>query len=198
MAQAQQQRRYLIHNVTRKPVPQGRDTRTTKERVGHAVGFRDSQDKSRIVVAGGRPLLVDDVTPGMLALASPDPTTHEVHIRIEPIDDVMDALKRHTLPATRPTRQKLEAAPVGAAQGSVVESAVIEDVAPPTTRRASLDGARAVEMGQDGHAQRGGTEHEGAVNPSGDPNFLVRAPSGPQHGRGRATKKPEDAPTPEG
>lgn len=29
-------------------------------------------------------------------------------------------------------------------------------------------------MGKDTHTQKGGAEHEGAVNPNGDPNFLAK------------------------
>lgn len=181
----QKQKKYLIYNVTRQEPrydnKSGKDMRTTRQRVGHAVAFRDRYDHAHLVVAGGRPVLVDEVTPGMMALATPDPVTGEVHLRIREIDDVMEALKEHTLPA-RAARPKAEASALGTAQGSVVQEAT------PPSRRPSLEGNTAVEMGKDQHAQRGGTEHEGAVNPSGDPNFLVRAPAGEQHGR-RAARR---------
>jgi len=156
------QTRYLVYNITRKPPKMcpktGRDLRTTREKVGYSVKIGHNQ----IIVAGGRPKLVDKITEGMLALADPMYGC----IRIEQCDDVMNALKQHTWPQQAASKVR---APVVAKEGA--------------PRPGMSAQPKIVEMGQDKHDQRGGAEHEGAINPSGDPNFLVRAPAGNQHGR---------------
>lgn len=172
MAHKQSQKRYLIYNATRmepKFCPKtGEDLRTTRQRVGHAVSIRDRNDDVKLIPAGGRPALVDEITPGMLALASPDEYGN-VHIRIKEVDDVMEALKDHVMPAkAAPVRQ--QAFPGGVPPNSPTPA--------PVARQ-----AKAVEMGKDTHTQAGGSEHEGAINPDGNPNFLVRAKAGEHHGK---------------
>lgn len=78
-------------------------------------------------------------------------------VRIEKIDDISTALREH------------------AYDGKAVQ-----------TRTKPKRKATAVEMGKDTYSQRSGSEHEGAVNPDGDPNFLVKAKRG---GTGRAKRK---------
>lgn len=164
----QKQPKYLIYNTTRKPprIVNGKDQRSMSEKVGHGVTFRDKRGAPCIIVAGGQPRMVDELTPGLIALA----TGPDSCIKIKKIDDVMEALQDHALPQ-----------PVATAKPKAFAEGV-----PPVGPTSSA--GKAVEMGADTHAQRGGSEHEGAVNPSGDPNFLVRAPAGPQHSR-RAAKK---------
>jgi hypothetical protein len=177
MAQHQDQKKYLVYNETRKEAPKsGRDTRTTAQKVGHSLSFVDHTGVNRILVAGGRPVMVDKVPPGLFALAMPD-ENGDVHVRIREVDNIVEALKEHAAPVRQvPVRQK--AFPEG------VPPVGVNPRSQPVGERQ----AKAVEMGQDTHQQRGGSEHEGAVNPDGDPNFLVRAPSGNQHGR-RSRKK---------
>jgi hypothetical protein len=163
--------KYLVYNVTRKPPrlceKTGRDLRTLSEKVGHGVSFRDSKGTSYIIVAGGQPRMIDELTPGIIALA----TGTAPSIRVKKIDDVMEALQDHTLASQ--AAPKPRAFPSGAPELGV----------------AALSKGLATEMGKDTHEQRGGSEHEGAINPSGDPNFLVRAPAGAQHGRRSAKQK---------
>ncbi|NDC22588.1 MAG: hypothetical protein EBZ49_00435 [Proteobacteria bacterium] len=66
-------------------------------------------------------------------------------IKIEKVDDVTDVLSEHVY------------------QPKTV-------VAQATAKKAT-----AVQMGLDDHAEASGKEYEGAVNPDGDPNFLVTA-----------------------
>jgi hypothetical protein len=134
--------KYRITNTTVKPPrvgPSGKDTRTTIERVGHFVQWRDEQDRM-ISFPVGSPKFVNKVDGGLMGLARGG------YIKIEKIGDVTEVLEEHAYPV-RP-----KAAPAK------------------TAKRAS-----AVQMGLDTHESKGGAEYEGAVNPDGDPNFLVTA-----------------------
>ncbi len=160
--------KYKITNTTVKPVkkgPNGTDLRTAVEKVGHAVQFRNAKDQV-IVLHPGRMTIIEDVDPGLLNLQRGG------FIKIEPIKDISAALKEHALQdsAGLDARKK-------AAEGRKNEN-----------RKAT-----AVEMGKDTHSQKGGAEHDDAVNPDGDPNFLAKAPSKKTKGRTKGTEVVSDA-----
>jgi hypothetical protein len=66
-------------------------------------------------------------------------------VKIEKIDDIATALQEH---AYKPTAQQ---------------------------HNKQVRKAKTAQMGVENYKQKGGSEHEGAVNPDGDPNFLVKA-----------------------
>jgi hypothetical protein len=108
----------------------------------------------QIIVQPQRARLFDTLTEGMLRLRDGG------FINIEEIGDVSDVLKNHVAGT-----KKDVFAPDAAA--SVTK---MDDTHPATDRL-----ARSVAMGEDKHVQASGKEMEGAVNPDGDPNFLVKA-----------------------
>lgn len=149
-------KRYMVTNNTIKPkrvdLENGRDMRTTEEKVGCFVSF--TGDSNRSVMLAAHPdhpshfAIVSDVNDGMLRLERMG------HVKIEEIDDITQVFKKHT----------------------------VIDPLPPVTEEPRLkrdeNRVRATEMGQDTYQQKGGVEHEAAVNPDGDPNFVVRASRG--------------------
>jgi len=150
-------KRYKIVNTTvKKPrlhPKTGEDLRPTVEKVGHNVAFR-SDTNERIEVERHRPRIVSHVNEGMLRLQRGG------FIRIEEIDDVTSVLQKHTLDGKKPDLLAPD------------ENARLDDiVAHPSAERV----ARAVKMGEDDYKQKSGKETEGAINPDGDPNFVVRA-----------------------
>jgi hypothetical protein len=68
-------------------------------------------------------------------------------INIEKIDNIADALKQHSY---QPSNHQ---------------------------KNAEIRKAKANQMGMENYKTAGGSEYEGAVNPDGDPNFLVKARS---------------------
>lgn len=66
-------------------------------------------------------------------------------VKIEKIEDITTALQEH---AYKPTNHQ---------------------------HNANVRKAKTAQMGVENYKQNGGSEHEGAVNPDGDPNFLVKA-----------------------
>jgi hypothetical protein len=78
-------------------------------------------------------------------------------IKIEKIEDIAAALREHAYQANS-TKARVR----GADQARQ---------------------AQVVQMGLDSHQQKSGAEYDGAVNPDGDPNFLVKATK--QNGRRR-------------
>lgn len=149
--------KFKITNTTVKPPKldpkTGKDMRTAIEKVGHSVQFRVGPDQTtaRVVrLIQGMSTLVDNLDPGLLNLQRGG------FIRIEPIKDIAAALREHSLQQkeTKATAKKSAEA-----------------------KRDDNRKARAVEMGKDTYAQKGGAELEDAVNPDGDPNFLATATS---------------------
>lgn len=180
------QKKYKIINTTIKPprvCPKTKeDLRSTVERVGHGVSFR-TDDGQHVVVPVNQPRLVSTLNEGILRLARGH------FIRIEEVDDVVTALKQHTLQpqskseAQAPVRSRRVGAEVQSTESSekVQDSLFSPDqdavansdiVAHPASRRQ----ARAVEMGKDDYRGGEGKEYEGATNPDGNPNFLVTVP----------------------
>lgn len=150
-------KKYKITNTTIKPPrphPRtGKDMRPAVERVGHGVSIRLGEN-DQIIVQPQRARLFDTLTEGMLRLRDGG------FINIEEIGDVSDVLKNHVAGT-----KKDVFAPDAAA------SAAILDSTHPSTDRL----ARSVAMGEDRHVQASGKEMDGAINPDGDPNFLVKA-----------------------
>lgn len=167
-------KRFKITNTTiKKPKlhpKTNEDMRKMVEKVGHNVAFRTDTGE-RVEVERHRPRIVSSVNEGMLRLQRGG------FIRIDPIDDVVDVLQQHTLDTKRDIL-------------APDEHVKIEDaVAHPAAGRV----ARAVQMGEDKYEQKGGTETDGAINPDGDPNFVVRANKNMK----RKQKTAESSPEPE-
>ena len=155
-----QQKKFKIVNTTVKPVRKdptsGADLRTTTEKVGHAVSFVD-QSGGAVMVTQAHPRIVDTLSEGILRL------NRGGYIRIESIEDVVTVLKNHVDSTTKKTGADIFSP-------DSVFTETNSDVAH-TSQRV----AKAKEMGLDTHAQTGGKEYDGAVNPDGEPNFLVTA-----------------------
>jgi hypothetical protein len=149
-------KKYKITNTTVK-IPKinprtNKDIRSMTERVGYGVAII-TDDNKRITLYQGRSTIVDHINEGMSGmLRSGD-------IAIEPIEDISSELKKYTL-----ENQKTVL--------SSSEDAKMSDSIPHTSTDRI---AKAVEMGVDNYDQKSGKEVEGATNPDGDPNFLVRA-----------------------
>jgi hypothetical protein len=71
-----------------------------------------------------------------------------------------------------------------------ITSALEEHAYKPTTHvhNQKVRKAKAAQMGLESKDLKGGSEHEGAVNPDGDPNFLVKAPKKSQTRQKRGSR----------
>jgi len=162
---ATQQKRFKVTNTTVRaprinPATKA-DQRTSIERVGYSVSWKEDGAPNCTVLGPNQLKIVSNITDGMLNLRS------DGLIQIEEFGDISEVLKTHATTGKRTTRR-------GKAPEATPELFTQEGEAPqPAGKRE----ARAAEMGQDTYEQKGGVEYEGAVNPSGDPNFVVRAPS---------------------
>lgn len=156
-------KKYKVINTTiKKPIinpKTGADMRPTINRVGHNVSFRLDTGE-RVEVERHRPRIVPHVNEGMLRLQRGG------YIRIESIDDVTDILQKHTLDSKKPDLFKPDDHVKSEGRNETVESEVAHS---------SASKVKAVQMGEDTYAQRSGAEMEGAINPDGDPNFVVKA-----------------------
>lgn len=149
--------KFKVTNTTvkavRKDPKTGNDIRTATEKVGHGVQFRvgpDPQTARLIRLQQGQSTLVDALDPGLLNLQRGG------FVRIEPIKDIAAALQEHSFQKAQNLASRKKDA---------------------EAKRDQDRKARAVEMGKDTYAQKGGSELEDAVNPDGDPNFLAKAAS---------------------
>lgn len=151
------QEKFKITNSTIKPprMVGGKDVRSAVEKVGHPVQFRDAQDRI-IMIMPNKFRIVSEVSEGMMGLQRGG------FVQIEEVKDMATALKDYSY-SQRQERMKAAA----------------------EAKESSAKAAHAVEMGKDSHQSKSGSEHDGAVNPDGDPNFLVKAPRGK---RGRTKK----------
>ena len=141
--------KYKVTNITVKPVRKdasGKDTRKAIERIGHPIQTRDERDRL-VLIMPGRFKIVNELTQGLITLESWGDA------KIEPISDITQALKDHRFQKEQINEERARVA----AASLKTESQ-----------------AKAIEMGKDSHEQRSGSEVEGAVNPDGDPNFLVK------------------------
>ena len=212
------QKRYMIHNTTRKPADldeAGNDRRTALEKGGHVISFRDEDGKSRMVPAGGAPAFTSKLDQGLISLQA------EGAVRIEEYTDVNQALEAHAINADRGNHARagttgssknknillsgdvaaggissVAGSPGSSARQSVTGEHYADeeggdaegDDDKPASREERMaarerqgrdaqkaSGARATKTGEEDHAPRGGREHEGAVNPDGEPNFLAKA-----------------------
>lgn len=146
---------YKVINTTVKPPKlnprTGQDLRPMTDKVGHNVKFI-TNDGKEVIVERHRPRIVDHINEGMLRLQ------RGKFIRIEEIDDVTSVLKKHSFQSNDKLLEPDE----------VVKEEII---AHPASEKRQ---AKAVAMGEDSYAQKGGKETEGAINPDGEPNFLVK------------------------
>jgi hypothetical protein len=147
--------KYRVINTTIKPPKydtHGNDVRKNLEKNGHPVKFKE-KDRD-VVLHPGQVRLVSELNTGMLSLRNGK------YINIEEITNMTSALKDHVFKPEEVATQPAPTAPVEKK----------EEV------KADLPyKVRAVEMGKDNYDQKGGTEHEGAINPDGNPNFIVQA-----------------------
>lgn len=133
----------------------GKDVRSAGDRVGHGVSIRMNVNE-QIIIQPQRARLFDSLSEGMLRLRDGG------FISIEEIGDVSDVLKNHVAGSKKND--------VFAPDSAYTEGVKLDDKHPLADRK-----ARAMPMGEDSYAQAGGREVEGAINPDGEPNFLVRA-----------------------
>lgn len=162
-------KRFKVTNTTIKvprPDPKTkRDTRTAIEKVGHAIQFRDENDRV-IILPPGRSRFVMKVDGGLLGLRRGD------YCSIEEVGSISEVLKNQELDgkgAKKVARKK-------------------------AAKKASGRKAKAVEMGQDTHGQiakkaEQNSEYPGAVNPDGEPNFRVIAGKNKKGGKKRSRKQ---------
>lgn len=184
----QNQKRYIIANATRKEATfckkTGKDLRSIDQKKGFVVSFRDREDRQHLLHPDRQPVIIDEVTSGILQLKA------NGHITIKEVTDIMEALKEHAAPPkVRPTALVRDVANAGATAPQEERGLFPEQDAAPGERQ-----ARAVQMGEDKHVQRGGNEHEGAINPSGNPNFVVKAPTGDKQQNRRERRNNRTAP----
>lgn len=194
--------RYQIRNSTVKPKKldrrTGRDARSTVEKRGHPVQWRDAKGNTLSVNPGGHARFVSEVPEGLLRLARGG----LVDIR-EIKGGVTAQMREHTLGArtAQTTEVKINAAEEAAArvnaEGDIrptpVEMETPEapgdtqpEIIPPSNQAAVTDAASAapekkvsaVVMGQDDHGEGkegDSTGYPGAVNPDGPDKHTVVA-----------------------
>ncbi len=174
-------KRYLVHNNTIKPSrvdpKTGKDVRSLLEANGHAVEFRTkSRDQPYLLLPNQNPVILSELDEGIINLVRGG------YLRLEEVDDIVSALKVHSIGNKSEPRSGATASTptsVSAAAGTG-QPALFEDTTVGARKYDELDHTRAVEMGRDDYAQAGGSEHESAINPDGNPNFLVRAKTNPK------------------
>lgn len=159
------QQKYKITNITVKEPrlhPRTkRDLRSALEKVGHPVSIRDDSGNPYPLFQN-RSKIVSDLSEGTLSLARGG------FITISPLDDVVVALKDHTLQTKERTSPGVRPAS-GAGRHSS------EEVSDHGVNRRK---AKAAEMGQTPTQEEIHSQPEiGVVNPDGRPNFEVTAPS---------------------
>lgn len=143
---------YRVTNTTVKPPrydKNGKDLRTTVEKVGHAVTFKKNKDEP-VTLIQGKHVIISNIEEGLMNMARGG------LVSIQKIDDIATALKEHTL-----ERQK---------QREATNQALKEEQKPKRV-------AKAVQMGEDKHGAdvKEQSEYSGAVNPDGNPNFVAVA-----------------------
>lgn len=145
--------KYKITNTTVKEPKlhprTNKDLRTATERVGHSVELRTDSGE-QIIVTTTRPKVIDKLNEGIMRLQ------RGRFIRIEEIGDITAELKKHTV------------------KGDIFapdKNVTAREVQHPAADK----NVTASEMGSEKQERKSGTEYEGAINPDGDPNFLVRA-----------------------
>jgi len=172
MGQTQGAQRYMVFNTTRKPpkiCPKtGVDLRSNEERVGFNISFRDEMDTSQVVAPGQPARFTSRIDQGLINLKKAGA------IDIKKMNDITDAMDAHVAAPARAPRPKATANP---------------NDAPATGQTNLFDApdrsARTTETGKEDHTARGGREHESAVNPDGEPNFLVKTKEVTRKRRGK-------------
>ena len=162
---------YQVVNTTVKPVrkdAKGRDMRSTLEKVGHAVQFYDGigPEAREIVLHASKQCFIHNLIMPLLKLQKAG------LVKITKVEDMTEVLKAHTYQPDAP------AAPVAPVPPK-------SETPAPTLMGAPIKPSKA-----------GGTEYEGAVNPTGNPNFLVKAPTGQPAKKAAAQKETDGAAKP--
>jgi hypothetical protein len=164
----------MVFNTTRKApkvCPKtGRDLRSNEERVGYNISFRDEMDTSQVVAPGQPPRFTSRIDQGLVNLVKSGA------IEIKKMNDITDAMDAHVAAPARAPRPKATASPNVAPATSTGQMNLFD--APDRS-------ARVTETGKENHAARGGREHESAVNPDGEPNFLVKTKEVTRKRRGK-------------
>lgn len=160
MATQAAQKRYKITNITIRPPrinpASKQDERTSIERVGYSVSWREDSSPHNVVLGPNQLKIVTGITDGMISLS------HDGLIKIEEFGDISEVLQAHAASGRRTQRRGAKKDPVPETVHAV-----------PQSRRQ----ARVAEMGQDVTGKEAKAEHVDAINPTGTPNFLVSAPS---------------------
>jgi hypothetical protein len=171
-------KRYLIHNATiktpRVDPKTGLDHRSLLEVNGHAVEFRTKdRDQPHLLMPNQNPVILSELNEGIINLVRGG------YLRLEEVDDIVSALKVHSL-GNNQTSKGAAAAAAAAQTGG--QSALFNEAtaAAGASKYETPKYTRAVEMGRDDYGQKSGSELEGAINPDGNPNFLVRAKTNPK------------------
>lgn len=147
------EKKYKVTNTTVKPPnASGKDLRDWTAKQGHGVQFRSPQNDV-VKVYPGKPRITDYVNEGMSRLQRGG------FIRIDPINGVEEVLRLHAHNKDDRTSHP----------ASAEEKAFRDSSHESATERPRVS---AVEMGQDTTVARG---EDHAVNPDGNPNFVVTA-----------------------
>lgn len=144
--------RFKVTNTTVKAPRKdkhGKDLRSTTERVGHPVQFRDENDRI-VTLQAGSATIVGKVDGGLLGLQRGG------FIQISKVEDIAQELKAHSF-QERPSRAQIK-----------------QQMRSNSTEKT----ATVSKTGFEKPASEKGEEYEGAVNPDGAPNFLVTAKRG--------------------
>lgn len=174
----------VINTTVKKPrILNGKDMRSAAERKGFGVTF-SLKDGSRPRLNPGRSLIIEPTDPGLLKLEGAG------YVRIErgDIGDQLGALSLNPSKVPAAKVVKKEVAPV---EGGMVENKVVEEapVVEETEEKSEPRLAHVVEMGKDEHKGRDFLNDEDAVDPDGQPNFVVQAPSAETRKRRKRKKK---------
>lgn len=149
--------KYQIRNITRKPKPaQGPDTRTTIEKRGHFVAYRNTAGNN-VMLRPDEVKIVNEPNEDIISLVSTG------YLECVPLKDITDALESHTSKSGNSRRKKTDQEADTAAELNFA-----------TAQGQKSRQARATMMGETQNT-KGVTELEGAVNPDGTPNFTVTA-----------------------
>ena len=154
---------FKITNTTIKPKrldpTTGADLRRVHERVGHGVSYRDDSNNSITLPPDGKPRFLSKRNPGIDRLAA------EGLISVEEVDDITTSMRAHVM----------SGAVAGASAAATTTTTTTAATTDTTTTAAAA--VRAVEMGESSEdaLAAAANEYEGARNPDGEPNFVVKA-----------------------
>ena len=160
--------KYQVRNITRKPKPaQGPDTRTTIEKRGHFVAYRNAQGNN-VMLRPDEVKIINEPNEDIISLVTTG------YLSCEPLKDITDALQNHT----GSTSRKKKGNPEADTTAELAQATAIGNRA--RQARASMMGETqnskgVTELEHTSRPRKPAPELEGAVNPDGTPNFTVTA-----------------------